>query len=141
MAVHSFWKYLDGAPDLICSDNPVSVSWKGDAVASYGPGFGMPGTTLTQPLHRRVALVAMFEKRPPAGWIDIQGVAAINAATARNAVQIYSTGEEFVYLGSDGVVRWTADLLDHLRRKPHKSERSSAASPGRPLLQLRPPRR
>ena len=82
----------EDAPDLICSNSPVSLTWLTRVVGPYSPGFGLSNTLVSMPLSRRLAPASSFEPLPGSRIIDTQGVAEINSRTAVLATQLYRRG-------------------------------------------------
>jgi len=113
----SLWELEEGAPDLICSDRPVSLTWLTAAASSlYPPGFGLPGTAVTVPLTRRITIVGTFEAQPAQRTVGAVEVACLNSATGMYANQLYSCRPDFVWRMKDSTVGRTADLLAALRQ-------------------------
>jgi hypothetical protein len=111
----SLWELEDGAPDLICSDRPVSLSWVIPMSGLYPPGFGSRGTVVTVPLTRRIALVGTFEPQPAHLAIGAVKVACLNSATGMYANQLYSSEPDFVWRMKNSQIGRAADLVAALR--------------------------
>ena len=82
----------DDGPEFICSDHPVTITWKG---GRSGPiGLGLENTEVYFPLGRRVGFLGVFEDYPrPVERCKPRYVARMNARVARNALrQTYSAG-------------------------------------------------
>ncbi|MFG0284412.1 MAG: DUF4238 domain-containing protein [Phycisphaerales bacterium JB039] len=95
----------EDAPDFICSDRPMTISWSDPRRNSlYPPGFGLKGTTVMFPVARRLALLGLFEELRPAVQAGPRTVAVINTFTAMYARRfVYSGSDDFmVVLGDDG---------------------------------------
>lgn len=110
-----------GSPDLICSDNPVSLSPTSKSPPGSPTGFAAPGTLLLFPLNRRVVLVGSFEGMmlPPSA--PDKTVALVNAATARNAERfIFSSAPEFVYRDQANGIRSSRQLREHIQEQSMK---------------------
>jgi hypothetical protein len=91
------WTVADGAPDLVCSDRPVTL-WQLDPHPLIPPGFGTPNTVLTIPLSRRVLLVSRFEDLLPTSFeLDAVNVALMNTFRATWASQIYSEDADWAW--------------------------------------------
>ena len=109
-----------GFPNLVCSDAPVS----GAPTEQFGPDDEMHlanrNILLTMPLTRRIVLFGRDEDRPSMFYINELGVLTVNAMTITEARQIFSTDENFAYLGSDKQARQKADLEESLRRRNGK---------------------
>lgn len=94
LLVKRTWTVLvapDDGPEFICSDHPVTISWKGER---SGPiGLGLENTEVYFPLGRRVGFLGVFEDHPrPVERCKPGYVARMNARVARNALrQIYFT--------------------------------------------------
>lgn len=106
----SLWFVDDGAPDLICSDNPVALTWTVGGTGPWAPGFAHRHTQLSWPLTRRILVVGSFEGQLNGAPLDERSVAAANSCTGRDANQLYSATEDFVWLMKDGQVGRRADL-------------------------------
>ncbi|HEX7378594.1 MAG TPA: DUF4238 domain-containing protein [Pirellulales bacterium] len=111
----SLWFVENDGPDLICSDNPVALTWTVAHTGPYPPGFGVPNTLVSCPLTRRTLLVGSYEGQRDAAPLDERAVATANSLTASNANQLYSAAEDFVWLMSDGRIGKKADLMNALR--------------------------
>jgi hypothetical protein len=101
------WSLLvapEGVPEFICSDHPVTITWK---PGHSGPiGFGLRDTEVFMPLGRRVGFYGVYETpRKPVFSCEAGHVASMNRRTARNAERhIYSALNSF-YIWEDGDVR------------------------------------
>ncbi len=110
------WKADVGAPDLICSDSPVSPTWATPPPPGpISPAFGTPNTIVSVPLNRRLALVGMLEIDLPEQDLDRIGVAAVNSMTTMYANQLYSPEPDFVWTMQDDQIGDAADMLKALR--------------------------
>ncbi len=110
------------APDLICSDNPVSLSLTPMSASSQNVGFAVPGTLLLFPLNRRVALVGSFEGNMLPSPASEKTVALINAATGRSAERfLFSSKPDFIWHDRKKRVRHAADLLALVRDRNRSS--------------------
>ncbi|QDU75107.1 hypothetical protein Pan97_21290 [Bremerella volcania] len=103
------------APDLICSDWPVSIT--PPAFGLYPTGFATKGTLVTIPIHKRHALVGSFEFEQEKMEIGGDKVAFINAASRRNAVQLYSSSNDFTWLTPSGTIGNRSDLIDTIGQR------------------------
>ena len=104
------------APDIICSDNPVSLSRTPMFPSGENVGFAMPGTLLLFPVNRRMVLVGSFEGIMLPNPAPEKTVALINGATGRNAERyLFSPTSDFIWRDHNNRVRHTADLLAHIR--------------------------
>jgi len=122
------------APDFVTSDNSMTMVWATDhryidrpemGFAAMPPGLAYPGTEVTLPVHRRVALVGTLEETLPVKTVDKVTVMDINARTTDAAVMfVYAAEHDFVYLDHTGRERHAADWL--IRRM---SQRSAGAVP------------
>jgi len=110
------WPVADNAPDLICSDSPVAPSWIIPPPSMLlPPAFGLKSTIVSVPLHRRLALVGVFEEGLPEAELDAKGVAAINSMTGCHANKIYSSEPDFVWMTRQHEMGHAADLLRQLQ--------------------------
>jgi hypothetical protein len=116
----SIWEVRDDAPDLFCSDRPVSLTPFNETKAWQPLGFGTPNTVLTVPLNRRLALVSLLEVELPKVQMDRPGVARINSLTGGRANQLYSADADFVWLMKNGGIGNVTDLLDALSKNSTK---------------------
>lgn len=111
----SLWALEDDAPDLICSDRPVSLTWVIPMSGLYPPGFGLRGTVVTVPVTRRIALVGTFEPQAAHLTIGRFQVACINSATGMYANQLYSSEADFAWRMVNGEIGGATDLITALR--------------------------
>lgn len=111
----SLWVVADDAPDLICSDNPVALAWTIGGTGPWPPGFDLLHTQVSCPLDRCLLVVGSFEGQPDMLSLDARMVAAANSGTARQANQLYSATDDFVWEMRDGRIGSKADLIDQLR--------------------------
>jgi hypothetical protein len=109
------WIGDSGAPDLVCSDSPVALSWTTAVAGPYPPGLGLKNTVVTVPLHKRLAMVGRFEKGEGRRLVRMNEVAQLNSAMGMYAGQLYSPGPEFVWLMKNGAVGGRSDLSDALK--------------------------
>ncbi|MHB1033717.1 MAG: DUF4238 domain-containing protein [Pirellulales bacterium] len=100
----------DDAPDLVCSDSPVCLTWSTLGNGPHSPGFGLLNTFLTLPLNRRLALASAFEELPAAHALSTADVAEINARTMECARQVFSSEPDFVWKTEDGSMGRFPDL-------------------------------
>lgn len=110
----SLWVAENDTPDLICSDNPVAIIWTASNTGPWPPGFGQRNTQVSCPLSRHVLLVGSFEGQPDHAPLDALAVATANSCAGRNANQLYSSAEDFVWLMQDGRIGTKADLVQAL---------------------------
>lgn len=103
------------APDLICSDSPVSLNWATAVTGPYPPGFGLRNTVVSIPLHKRVAMVGMLETDVGRRTIGKFEVAQLNSATGMHASQLYCPKSDLVWLMKDGSTGDRDDLLETLK--------------------------
>ncbi|MGH7858817.1 MAG: DUF4238 domain-containing protein, partial [Candidatus Binatia bacterium] len=112
------WSVLiaaEGAGDFICSDHPVSLVSVG--TSNRFLGFGTPGTEVTVPLARTVAVVGRFEGDASRETADATKVAGINSRTAGMAERyVYAPSNEFNFL-LDGQLRCSAELFRDPERR------------------------
>jgi hypothetical protein len=106
----SLWSVATDAPDLICSDCPVCLTWAKDVHGPYSPGFGLSNTLVTVPLGNRLLLSSTFEGLE-AVTLDCKGVAAMNARASMFANKLYTSKTEFVWLTKEGALGSVGDLL------------------------------
>ena len=112
---------MPDAPDLICSDNPVSLSATPRCPSPSEIGHAVRGTVLSFPLNRRMALIGTFEAIEFPSTMSERMVALANGASGRNAERfLFSSGPDFVWLDKNERIRHTADLLAKLHRAAAK---------------------
>jgi len=101
------WSVLvapEGGPEFICSDHPVTVTWK---QGHAGPvGFGLRETEVFMPLGRRVGFYGVYETPlKPVVKCKPGQVATMNKRTAWNAERhVYSHHQNF-FIWHDGDIR------------------------------------
>lgn len=101
------WSVLIAPPDgpeFICSDHPVTLTWKGRRA---GPvGFGLKGTEVFFPLGRRIGFYGVFESPlKPVVKCRPGNVAALNRRVLANAERhAYSALESF-FVWHEGAIR------------------------------------
>jgi hypothetical protein len=100
----------DHAPDLVCSDAPVSVWPTKDADLTQPITLLTPKTVLSFPLTRRLVAIARYERRGPVLRVIPRGVAMFNTWTLSAARQVISPAPDFEYLGPGGIVCGKEDL-------------------------------
>lgn len=110
----------DGAPDFICSDRPVTLSWNKAELLHplYSPGLGLKDTTVMFPVARRLALLGLFDVGGPLRGLDARGVALINVFTAMYAKRfVYSGADDFtVSMGEGQPLTDRQGFVDTIRR-------------------------
>lgn len=125
----TLWFTADDAPDLICSDLPVLLSWTKRGAEAYSPAFGTANTTLSIPINRRIVAVSSFEGQPAFAAMPAVAVAAINALSVKFATQLYSADAEFVWRKHGKDIVNGAELFALLRQSTPKAP-SKAPFPG-----------
>jgi len=110
----SVWVLADDAPDLICSDNPVALTWKTQNPGDWPPGFGLPNTQVTCPLTRRIMIVGSFEGQSDTCFLDADDVATANSCTGRNAERLFSAEEDFTWMMRNGQIGRKSELLEEI---------------------------
>ncbi len=118
----SLWVAEAKAPDLVCSDSPVSLTWAPPLEGPWPPGFGLKNTIVSLPLNGSIALVGKFEPSPAKRSIGKDEVAAINSATCMYAQQVFSPKPDFVWKMSDGRIGGKDDLLAALQSNEGEPE-------------------
>jgi hypothetical protein len=108
----TLWTCEDTAPDLICSDHPVSVTRSGSSDSSPEFGLGTPDTIVSMPINRRSAVVGVYGETMQPMPLSRSDVARMNSATAMYAHQIYSSTKEFVWMRHDFTVGTERDFFD-----------------------------
>ena len=106
----------EGTPDLVCSDAPVSLVPTDQSSENQPIHITSRETLLIIPLTRRAILMGDYEDRPPVFRVNDFGVLSFNSLTITEAKQVFSSEEEFVYLGVDKTPKYRSDLERSLRR-------------------------
>ena len=122
----SLWVAEANAPDLVCSDSPVSLTWATAVQGPWPPGFGLTNTVATVPLNKRMAMVGMFKPLPAKRSIGKDEVAEVNSATCMCGEQIFSPEQDFVWKMSDGRIGGKDDLLAALQSNEGEGESKPA---------------
>ena len=84
----------DDAPDIICSDNPLTLQWAEPVAQALAPALGMRRTIAMFPLSRRLALCGVFECFATAAVLSAKDVGVLNAHTALHAKRFVFSGSE-----------------------------------------------
>ena len=99
------WTVADDAPDLVCSDRPVTLTPTEPFPPLLPPAFGTLKTLLTLPLTRRVLLVSQFEPLPNDSYImDEEDVALMNTYRTMYSNQMYSAQENWSVIANGKTV-------------------------------------
>ena len=108
----------DNAPDLICSDNPVTLSATPMSPPPGELGFAVPGTLLLFPLNRRMALVGSFEGIMLPNPAPGKTIALVNGATGRSAERfLFSADADFIWRNRENETCHAADLIDWIKQR------------------------
>lgn len=105
----------DEAPDLICSDRPVCLTWYTSESPPLPPGFAHQDTAVIMPISRRIAIAGTFEDHPTNSTLDSHDVATVNRSTREYANQLYSSEPEFAWAMTDERVGNASELLEMLK--------------------------
>lgn len=108
----TLWIAENGAPDLICSDSPVSPTWASPMPGPFSPAYGTLNTIVSVPLNRRMAMVSMLETELPPIRLGRDGVARVNSMTGVYANQLYSAESDFVWINREGKICNVNDLCE-----------------------------
>jgi hypothetical protein len=105
-----------GSGPIITSDSPVSVAWVDpesvQAPWRYHPGIGVPGTLVSFPVSRTVALFGEFDAHEVDRIISPGEVALINAQTIHSAIsRVFAPGLDFEFRDESGKIVSGAELL------------------------------
>jgi hypothetical protein len=111
----ALWLAEEEAPDLVCSDSPVSLNWLTDAGTLWPPGFGVRHTVVSIPLNRRIALVGTFEPLSERKIIGSDAIAVVNTSTLMPANQVFSANADFIWFRTDRTIGRAADFLTPLK--------------------------
>ena len=111
----AIWIAEDEAPDLICSDRPVCLTWRTSSPPPLPPGFAVPGTAVIMPVNRRIAVSGTYEDQPPQSTLDRHDVATVNRGTREYANQVYSSEADFAWAMTDERIGNADELLDLLK--------------------------
>ena len=106
------WKAKDDAPDLICSDFPLSPTW---AIPFHDHRvlpvmLDSPFTLVSMPLNRRFALIGVLDEELPEIAMRENDIAAVNSMTIMHANQLYSSESDFVWSTVEGSIGKREDL-------------------------------
>lgn len=105
----------DDAPDLICSDTPVSqMPFSGVDFDPKTFNIETPNTLISVPLTRRLVAFGTYEMPATVHPVNRRGIARFNTITIQMANYLFSAETNFHYLDSLNVVRERADLLQYL---------------------------
>lgn len=124
----TLWISENSAPDLICSDSPVTPTWISPMQGPFPPAFGTPNTIVSVPLNRRIVLVSILEKELPYIRLGTEGVARVNSMTAMHANQLYSAESDFVWMRQDESLGNSKDLIEFVGHNGDEIRDSEMAS-------------
>ena len=83
---------------FIACDHPACLNWIKPRAGFFGPGLGLPGTSVVFPLSRELCLMGEFETDGRVLEIDFQSVAHVNGAIIANAErQVYAADDRFIF--------------------------------------------
>lgn len=108
------WTADNSVPDFICSDSPASLNWTISTPGPYPPGFGLKNTVVSIPLHKRLAMVGLFDAEATQRVVGRSEVAQINSATAEHAGQLYCPAPDFIWWMKSNSVGNRAALINAL---------------------------
>lgn len=121
--VWTMWTCADDAPDLVCSDHPVTVTGTAPDQPRWGNvGIGSRGTLLTMPLNRRTLLVGSYEGPIRPLTLGREDVAAMNTPMLAFSSQVYSSSPEFVWARPDGGIGDATELIAYLENGGGEAE-------------------
>jgi hypothetical protein len=89
-----------GRTGFVTTDHPVALMWSDDVNKRgfYGPGFGLPKTSVLFPLSNELALLGAFEGEPRHGDLAELGVARVNGTVIVHAdKQVYAAADDFAW--------------------------------------------
>lgn len=105
-------KFLGG---FISSDNPVTLVSRVKLPPIYAPGFGMPGTEVTMPLSKDVAIVGRFEGKETVKSVLIKDMALINSRTGTFADRfLYHSDKNYIFINNHNDICNVNYLLSQL---------------------------
>ena len=107
----AIWSPAEGAPDFVCSDSPVCLTWNDDNYGVWPPGFALRHTTVSIPLNRRLMLVGTFEPLDEKRFLTRDEVAIMNFRTLLYAKQAYCAEKDFVWKRVDGQLGGSAEFI------------------------------
>ena len=96
----------DDAPDLICSDRPVSVVPPANIPLHKMPDLRDHYTLVILPLCKRIVALGSYLKAKPVAATGRFQAACLNCYTADGAQQIFHAGGDFAMLGPDRQTIW-----------------------------------
>ncbi len=96
----------DDAPDLICSDRPVSLVPPANIRLRNIPDLRDRDTLVVFPLTKRMIALGTYLKAKPVTNTGRFEVACLNNYTADGARQVFHAGGDFAILGPDRQTIW-----------------------------------
>ncbi len=115
----------EGEGDFVCSDHPLAVKWADGNEGFPDPGFGLPGTVVTVPIGRGVALLARFEGDSGATIVYRRTIAAINTNSISCGGAIYSTSGDFRWVDAKGEIVGPDELMIALQEESKNTRRTA----------------
>jgi hypothetical protein len=83
---------------FVTCDHPACLNWINPRSGPFGPGLGLPGTSVVFPLSRELCLMGEFETDAHVLEIDFLSVAHVNGAIIANAErQVYAADDRFIF--------------------------------------------
>jgi hypothetical protein len=108
----------DDAPDLICSDRPVSLVPPANIPLRKMPDLRDHDTLVILPLNKRLIALGTYMKAKPITTTGRFEVACLNHYTADGARQVFHAGGDFAILGPDRQSIWDkSKFMASFRRK------------------------
>jgi hypothetical protein len=108
----------DSAPDLICSDRPVSVVPPANIPLRKMPDLRDHDTLVIFPLNKRMVALGTYMKAKPVSKTGRYEVAYLNHYTADGSRQVFHAGSDFAILGPDRQSIWDkSQFMESFRPK------------------------
>jgi hypothetical protein len=107
----AIWAPKAGAPEFVCSDAPVCLTWKDGAHGVWPPGFGIRNTAVSVPLNRSLMLVGTYEPLEANRSLTRDEVALMNRRTLLYANQVYGGEQDFVWESQAGRLIGAAEYI------------------------------
>ena len=114
---------------FICSDSPFAIHHVPAVMPYRTPKFDDLDTEATFPVSRRTALIGTFDSEDYVRDVGVKAMARTNLGAMKNATRfLYSSAEDFVWMGPDGQLLDWAACFD-LRQRCKRGERPSYIPP------------
>jgi len=89
---------------FVCSDNPVALRWSDqNLIEGLHPGLGHKKTDVSIPISSGIAIIGNFETYYETEVLEYL-IASINTNTIREADQVYSNSDDFLWIKKDNSI-------------------------------------